>query len=95
MVKREIVKQELESWFGDFYEQLEVSGTYNLLNNAAMLVEKNIGVALCFYIDNYYKNLKFIPFEPPHETGCVLVWRKNEVRAGAVSLMNNIYLVTY
>ena len=84
MVKREIVKQELESWFGDFYEQLEVSGTYNLLNNAAMLVEKNIGVALCFYIDNYYKNLKIIPFEPPLETGCVLVWRKNEVRAGAV-----------
>lgn len=78
-VKRTLVKNELASWFGKYYDQLQIVGRYNLLNNAAIMVEKGIGTALCFYIDNYYENLKFIPLFPYLRTGGVLVWSKDHV----------------
>lgn len=79
MVKRLLVKNELEGWFGDYFEQLQIVGTYNLLNNAATLVENRIGAALCFQLDTRYENLSFVPLAPPVETGTVLVWRKNQM----------------
>ena len=77
MAKRPLVKSELENWFGEYYDRLQIAGTYNLLNNAATMVEHGIGAALCFQIGNYYKNLSFVPFSPVLETGSVLVWQKN------------------
>ena len=79
MVKRLLVKNELEGWFGDYFEQLQIVGTYNLLNNAATLVENGIGTALCFQLDTRYEILSFVPLAPPVETGTVLVWRKNQM----------------
>ncbi len=55
MAKRPLVKSELENWFGEYYDRLQIAGTYNLLNNAATMVEHGIGAALCFQIGNYYK----------------------------------------
>lgn len=86
MVKRSLVKNEVANWFGKYYDQLEVTGTYNLLNNAAALVEKGIGTALCFQVGNYYDNLCFIPLEPKLETGLVLVWQKNRVLSRAAQM---------
>ncbi len=48
MVRRELVKKELANWFGDAYDQLEIAATYNLIVNAAFMVEQGLGVALCF-----------------------------------------------
>lgn len=77
MVKRDIVRNEIENWFGNNYNKLNIAGKYNLLNNAAVMVEHNIGAALCFQLNNGYDNLEFIPLYPPLETGCVIVWQKN------------------
>lgn len=85
MVKRMLVKNELESWFGDYYSQLQIAGTYNLLNNAAVMVENHIGVALCMQVRNDYKNLTFVPLSPALETGCVLVWRRNQVLSDTIN----------
>lgn len=79
LVKRPLVKNELAGWFGDYYDQVQVAGTYNLINNAAVMVEKGIGVALCFDLGTSYNNLQFIPLSPSIETGAVIVWKKNQI----------------
>ena len=48
MVKRELVKNELASWFGDYYAGLQIEATYNLILNAAAMVECGVGIALYF-----------------------------------------------
>lgn len=84
MVKREQVKNELASWFGDHYDELAVAATYNLIINAAAMVRSRVGTALCFDIGiQYYDDLIFVPFSPTLETGSVLVWKKNEILGSA------------
>lgn len=78
MAKRELVKNEVGNWFGDAYEKVEVVAYYNLLANAAVMVENNIGAALCFNLGNMYDNLHFIPLSPRLETGSVLAWKKHQ-----------------
>ena len=86
MVKRELVKNELASWFGDYYEGLRIAATYNLILNAASMVERGVGVALCFDLGaSFYEDLCFIPLAPTLETGSVLVWKKNQTLGAATS----------
>lgn len=85
MVKRELVKNELGSWFGEYFDGLDIAAEYNLLNNAAILAQNNIGSVLCFDVGADYDNLKFIPLNPEVKTGFVLVWRKNQTLPEAVS----------
>lgn len=74
--KRQLVQNELASWFGEYYDQMEIASTYNLAYNAAIMVENNVGVALCFHFENRFENLVFCPLSPQLETGSVLVWKK-------------------
>lgn len=83
MVRRELVKNELANWFGDSFEQLEVAATYNLIVNAAFMVEQGLGVALCFDLGAVFENLRFVPLAPRMETGSVLVWKKNQTLSAA------------
>ena len=83
MVRREQVKNELANWFGDTYEQLEIVATYNLIVNAAFMVEQGLGVALCFDLGAVFENLRFVPLAPQMETGSVLVWKKNQTLSAA------------
>lgn len=83
MVRRELVKNELSNWFGDRFEQLEVAATYNLIVNAANMVEKGLRVALCFDLGAFFDNLRFVPLAPCMETGSVLVWKTNQILSEA------------
>lgn len=86
IVKRELVKNELASWFGDYYEGLQIAATYNLILNAASMVERGVGVALCFDLGaSFYEDLCFISLAPTLETGSVLVWKKNQTLGAATS----------
>ena len=86
MVKRELVKNELASWFGDYYEELQIAAVYNLILNAAAMVERGVGAALCFDLGvAFYEDLCFIPLTPTLETGSVLVWKKNLTLGAAAS----------
>ena len=86
MVRRELVKNELANWFGDSFDQLEIAATYNLIVNAAFMVEQGLGVALCFDLGAVFENLRFVPLTPRMETGSVLVWKKNQMLSAANAL---------
>ena len=79
LVQRPLVKNELEGWFGDYYHVILGIGTYNLINNVAVMVERKIGVALCFHLQNRFDELKYIPLSPAMETGAVIVWKKAQI----------------
>lgn len=86
MVQREQVKNELANWFGETYDQLEIAAVYNLIVNAAFMVERGLGVAICFDLGAVFENLRFIPLLPRMETGSVLVWKKNQMLSAAQTL---------
>lgn len=79
MVKRELVKNELANWFGDYYDQLHVTASYNLLTNVATMVRRGVGIAICVDLGAVYEDLCFIPLEPVLENGSVIVWKKNQM----------------
>lgn len=81
MPHRILVRNELKNWFGNVYDKIDVFATYNLLYNAAMMVRKNMGAALCIDLENKFDDLKFIPLSPELEFGTVLVWKKNQIHS--------------
>ncbi|GFZ30164.1 LysR family transcriptional regulator [Clostridium zeae] len=86
--KRSIVQNEIENWFGAQYEKLNIIATYNLIYNAAIMVEEGLGYAICFdklVNINDETNLCFKPFYPKLETGTVIVWKKHQVFSAATT----------
>lgn len=86
MGRREPIRNELASWFGAAFEQLEIAATYNLIVNAAFMVEQGMGAALCLDLGVIFENLRFVPLVPRMETGSVLVWKKNQALSSAQTL---------
>lgn len=65
--RRTIVQNEIANWFGQDYEQLDIIATYNLIYNAAIMVEEGIGYAICLeklVNINDETKIRFIPFYP-------------------------------
>lgn len=81
LLGRTMVQNEIAHWAGISVEELNVVATYNLIYNAAILVEKGMGYALCLeklvHIDHH--QLCFIPFQPSYQSGTVIVWKKYQV----------------
>lgn len=93
------VSNELSGWFGQDVENLNITGTYNLLYNAALMVEENIGYALCIdKLINTSGNSKlcFKPLNPKLEVNLNIIWKKHQVFSIAANkfldqLRNNIH----
>ncbi len=85
MSSRERVQSELESWFGEYWNSIEVAATYNLVLNAANMVENGVGVAIGFDLGNISDNLRFVPIDPKEESGVVLAWKKDKFFSPAAS----------
>lgn len=83
--KRELVQHELANWLGDYYEKMEFVATYNLIMNAANMVQNHVGAAFGFQLDATYEKLKFVPLSPRLEAGAVLAWKKNQTFSDTVS----------
>ena len=81
--RRREVRDELAAWFGPLWERVEVAASYNLVLNAANMVEHGMGAAICFRISGVGGGVKFVPLEPELRTGCVVVWKKDEARSPA------------
>lgn len=87
MTGREMVQNELINWFGDAAERMDILLSYNLLYNAAVMVRNGIADALCINLDCTYPGLRFVPLSPPLGFGSVLVWKRNQIAAPAVSAL--------
>lgn len=80
--RQSIAHNELSGWLGKEYESLNIITTYNLLYNASLMVEENIGCALCLdgIIPEYENSpLCFRPLEPKVEVGLDIVWKKYQI----------------
>ena len=69
----------IDYWFKNLLDQYDIVATYNLLYNAAMMVKKEIGVALCLQLGVSYRDLCFVPLSPSVNAYSLLVWKRNQV----------------
>lgn len=85
IARRQSVRNELENWFGYDKERLHVVSTCNLSHhNQSIMVESGIGVALVMEFSCNQDTLCLRPLEPALESGCVLVWKKNQALSPAM-----------
>ena len=72
----------LMGWFGSDFDKMNVVANYNLIYNAAIMVEEGIGIALA--LDGLVNatsisNLRFKRLEPKVESGLNIIWKKYKV----------------
>lgn len=77
------------SWFGADFDKLNIVTTYNLIYNAAIMVEEGIGYAVT--LDNLANtsatsDLCFRPLSPRLESGLNVVWKKYQVFSPAAEI---------
>lgn len=91
--RQSLAHNELSGWLGKQYDSLQIVTTYNLLYNASLMVEENVGCALCLdHIIPEYENspLCFRPLEPQIEVGLDIVWKKYQVFTKPATLFLNM-----
>ena len=76
-------------WFGDKYEELNITATYNLVYNAAVMVKAGVGNAIS--LDKLADTSKeselcFRPLCPQLESGLDIVWKKYQLFSPAAKL---------
>ena len=78
------MQKQMIRWFGKQYKSLNIIATYNLIYNAAIMVEEGLGYAFVLeHLVNPGENLCFKPLENPLEVGVVLAWKKYQVFSSA------------
>lgn len=91
-IRQSTVKNAYAEWFGKSFEKLNIVATYNLIYNAALMVESGIGCALALggLIDTLgNRELCFRPLEPKLESGLNIVWKKYQVFSKAAELFRD------
>ena len=79
---------ELSGWLGRSMERLNVAATYNLIYNAALLVEAGLGCAITIekLVNTSGRPLCFRPLEPRLEGRLNIVWKKRHVFSKAAEV---------
>ena len=80
--RNEGTRRMIAEWMGKDFETLNVVASFNLIYNAAFLVEEGVGYALCW--DRLVNTsgdhaLCFIPYEPRMETNINMAWKKHQI----------------
>lgn len=88
-MKRTLSRNDFVDWFGENFDRLNIVATFNLVYNAAILVEEGIGYAVT--LDKLVNTsedraLCFRPLVPKLESGLSLVWRKHQTFSAAAEL---------
>ena len=87
--RQSLAHNELSGWLGKPYESLNIVATYNLIYNATLMVEENVGCALSLdRLRPEYagSSICFRPLEPQIEVGMEIVWKKYRVFTKAATL---------
>lgn len=85
IVSWRINEREAKAWFGTTLDKLNIFCTYDLIDNAALLVERGLGYA--FVIEgalSHLAGLVFRPLSPEVSNTSVLVWKKYQPANRAV-----------
>ena len=80
---------EFAGWFGEDFDQLDIVTTFNLVYNAAIMVEAGVGYAVTLdKIANTTESssLCFRPLEPRLDSGLNIIWKKYQVFSPAAEL---------
>lgn len=96
IVSWRIVEREAKAWFGGNTDHLNVVCTYDLIDNAALLVERRIGYA--FTIEGalkHFPGLVFRPLSPEVSNTSVLVWKKYQPSSTTVQKFIELAKDTY
>ncbi|MGM7719814.1 LysR family transcriptional regulator [Metabacillus sp. Hm71] len=79
---RPVVQQEIAGWFGNHYDNLQIFATYNLIYNAAALVQQHLGYAICLESVMEIRGIEntcFRPFSPEYTSSCLFIWKNTKV----------------
>lgn len=85
---RPAIQHELENWLGCPFSRLNVFGTYNIITNAAMLVDSGVASALTIEgAANLFgsERMVFRPLFPELFMTSVLAWKKHQPEFGAAA----------
>lgn len=86
VAQRGSVRNELENWFGHDLERLRVAATCDLSHyDQQVMVESGMGIAMVMGFSLSNAMLCTRPMSPEITSGCVLVWKKEQVLAQAVA----------
>lgn len=80
---------EFAEWFGKDFDKLNIVTTFNLIYNAAIMVDAGIGYAVTIdKITNTSESssLCFRPLEPRLDSGLNIVWKKYQVFSSAAEI---------
>ena len=83
---------EFTEWFGEDFDKLNVVTTFNLVYNAAILVDAGVGYAVTLdrlADTSESSNLCFRPLSPGLESGLSIVWKKYQMFSPAADLFLN------
>ena len=79
MPKRQSAQNDLESWLGEDAERIRMVSTCSHSHfNQQVMVENGVGKAMVIGFPVSNEKLCVRPMEPKVESGCVLVWKKNQ-----------------
>lgn len=82
--RRDLIKEEIVSWFGQYSDHIRIAANGNLPYNMAQLCKAEIGFLLTLKLDCSYEGMRYIPLSPKLESSTVLVWKKNQAMPPAV-----------
>lgn len=89
VVSEERHRNEFAEWFGEDFDKLDIVTTFNLVYNAAIMVEAGVGYAITIdKIANTTESssLCFRPLEPQLDSGLNIIWKKDQVFSAAAAL---------
>lgn len=80
------IQNKIKNWAGKDYSNFRITGTYNIMGNAAYLVQEKLAIAIGLQRNYTYENLKFLPLSPSLTETTVLIWKKNPVISPAFNI---------
>lgn len=89
VVQRLGQRNEYSDWFAETGERQNIVATYNLIYNAALMVEEGVGYAIALdrlVNTTSHSRLCFRPLKPGVKSGMNLVWKKYQVFSSAAEL---------
>lgn len=92
-----MVSNKIAGWLNQKFTQLNIVANYNLIYNASIMVQENLGSALCLanLVNTNGTNLCFKPLYPPLEAQIDLVWKNIKYSLNQLNYFYKIFKNIY